>query len=150
MNSMKKRGGFTLIEMIIVIAIMAILATVFLSYDKSGERQVILLGEQTKVVALLNRAKALALGGAVRTIDEVKTGADSKVTVAISGNSITITDANGVPSQGQITLEKVTVSGGPIVFYGPSLRSDGGEITLTYGSITATIDVTSAGAITYK
>jgi len=154
MKYMKKRDGFTLIEMLIVIALMAIMATVFLSYDRSGERQVILIGEQAKVVALLNRAKTLAMGGdSDSTIEDIKNSSGEVVTVSIGGgNTVTVKKANGtVPSAGMITLAgNIKISGSDITFTGPSLKSSGGNWTLTSGSLETTIEVTSAGAITYK
>ena len=57
---MKKKGGFTLIEMLVVIAIIGILSGMTLIYNRSGAEQLKLFKEESMVVGLLNRARALA------------------------------------------------------------------------------------------
>ena len=53
--------GFTLIEMIVVIGISMILTAVLVVYSRSGERQIVLYTDQSRVVGILNRVKSLTL-----------------------------------------------------------------------------------------
>jgi prepilin-type N-terminal cleavage/methylation domain-containing protein len=55
------KRGFTTIEMIIVMAIIAILLSVLVSYSRSGEKQIILFKEQTQIISILTRTKSLSL-----------------------------------------------------------------------------------------
>lgn len=57
---MKKKGGFTIIEMVIVVAIVGVLSGITLIYNRSGAEQLKLFKEEATVVGLLNRARALA------------------------------------------------------------------------------------------
>ncbi|MEK7651442.1 MAG: type II secretion system protein [Patescibacteria group bacterium] len=57
---MKKKGGSTIIEMLVVIAIIGILSGMTLIYNRSGAEQLKLFKEEAMVVGLLNRARALA------------------------------------------------------------------------------------------
>ncbi len=57
---MKKKGGFTIIEMVIVVAIVGILSGMTLIYNRSGAEQLKLFKEEAMVVGILNRARALA------------------------------------------------------------------------------------------
>ena len=56
---MKKKGGFTIIEMVIVAAIIGILSGMTLIYNRSGAEQLKLFKEEAMVVGILNRARAL-------------------------------------------------------------------------------------------
>ncbi len=56
-----RRAGFTLIEMLIVISILTFLISVLVLYNRTGERQLILLREQAKFISVVLRAKSLAL-----------------------------------------------------------------------------------------
>ncbi len=48
-------------EMVVVVGITVLLSTIALTYNRSGERQLILFKDQAIVVGLLNRAKSLAI-----------------------------------------------------------------------------------------
>lgn len=56
-----RRGGFSLAEMVVVIAIMGILTGILLVYNRSTEKYMMLYTERSKVIGVLNRAKTLAL-----------------------------------------------------------------------------------------
>ena len=58
---MNMERGFTITELLIVFAIIALLSTGLVFYSRSGERQIILFKEQTKVVSSIVKAKSLAL-----------------------------------------------------------------------------------------
>ena len=53
--------GFTLIEMLFVLATIAILSTILIAYSRTGERQIIVFRDQTKIINALLRAKSLSL-----------------------------------------------------------------------------------------
>ena len=53
--------GFTLIELLIVSAIIALLSAGLVFYSRGGERQIILLKEQNKIISSVVKAKFLAL-----------------------------------------------------------------------------------------
>jgi prepilin-type N-terminal cleavage/methylation domain-containing protein len=60
-KSSKLKAGFTIIEMLVVIAIMALLTSLLILYSRSGENQVILFREQARLITALNRAKSLSV-----------------------------------------------------------------------------------------
>jgi prepilin-type N-terminal cleavage/methylation domain-containing protein len=60
-NRLFTKDGFTLIEMMIVVAITATLAGMVVYANHSGGDQILLFTEQAKVVGLLNRARAYSL-----------------------------------------------------------------------------------------
>jgi len=55
--------GFTLIEIIIVVAISALLTGVLVTYSQRSRQQIVLNVEKAKVAELINRAKVLTLAG---------------------------------------------------------------------------------------
>lgn len=56
---MKK--GFTLVEILISIGIVALLSSAMIAYNRVGGRQIILFKEQAKVLGVLSRAKTLSI-----------------------------------------------------------------------------------------
>ena len=61
-NAANKSGaGFTLIEMVVGLAVMALLSSILILYSRTGEKQIILFKEQAKVVSTIWRAKSLTL-----------------------------------------------------------------------------------------
>lgn len=57
----KRRAGFTLLEIIVVVSITIVLSTIVLAYSRSNEKQIILYREQAMIVGLINQAKTLAI-----------------------------------------------------------------------------------------
>ena len=53
--------GFTLVEMMMVITISAVLMAMVIFYGRGGEKQIILLTEQAKLVNTILRSKSLAI-----------------------------------------------------------------------------------------
>jgi len=66
-----KKTGFTLIEMLIVLSVSAMLTTMMIFYTRAGERQILLLREQAKLVSALLRAKSLAIQTYTTTASEI-------------------------------------------------------------------------------
>ena len=94
MNTMKKNGGFTLVELIIVIAILAILSTGaiagYSAYIQSANDAAVeaILGD-IQTAAVLANAKA----GAIESIEVEVEGTTATITVAAVGDKWD-TDAN--------------------------------------------------------
>lgn len=59
MESFQK--GFTIIELLVVLGIMAMLSSIAILYSRTGENQILLFKEQSKVISVILRAKSLAL-----------------------------------------------------------------------------------------
>lgn len=57
----QKNSGFSLLEMIVVLGVMATLSGFFLVYTRSGESQIKILNEKGKFISTLYRARALAI-----------------------------------------------------------------------------------------
>ncbi len=53
------RGGYSLIEVLVVVGITIILSGVILAYNRSSEKQIVLYRDQALIIGLLNRAKSL-------------------------------------------------------------------------------------------
>ncbi len=62
-SNLKSRKGFTLIEVIVVVAITAILASVLIVYSRRSEQQILLNVEKAKIAQTILRLKSLALSG---------------------------------------------------------------------------------------
>ena len=55
------KKGFTLIELVVVMAITAVLISMVLGYSKESTRQLVLTSTQAKMLSLINRAKFLSI-----------------------------------------------------------------------------------------
>ncbi|MBI3638522.1 prepilin-type N-terminal cleavage/methylation domain-containing protein [Candidatus Wolfebacteria bacterium] len=53
--------GFTMTEILVVVAITALLTATLIVYSKTGERQLALYRDQSRIIAALFRAKSLAI-----------------------------------------------------------------------------------------
>lgn len=61
MQGKKRTEGFTLIETLVVMAIIAILSGMTIAYTRSSGQRIVLFTDQAAVMNVLNRAKSLAL-----------------------------------------------------------------------------------------
>ncbi|OGY63099.1 MAG: hypothetical protein A2745_01625 [Candidatus Harrisonbacteria bacterium RIFCSPHIGHO2_01_FULL_44_13] len=59
--SQKTSAGFTILEMLVIVSVMALLSAMLLVYNRSGEKQISLFKEQAKVISVILRSKALAI-----------------------------------------------------------------------------------------
>lgn len=57
----KSRLGFSLIEMLVVLSIVLILSGIFIGYNRTSGKHLLLYTEQAKVVGVLNEAKSYAI-----------------------------------------------------------------------------------------
>lgn len=57
-----QKNGFTLIEALMVVSILTIMTSLLLLYNRTGERQIVLLREKSKLISSILRAKNLAFG----------------------------------------------------------------------------------------
>ncbi len=53
--------GFTLIEVLVVVGILALLSATLIIYSHTGERQIILFKEQARIVSTISQAKSLSI-----------------------------------------------------------------------------------------
>ena len=58
---MRRRKGFTMIELLVIVAIMAILAGFLVTYNSQSRQQVALLVERARIAQLIFKAKANAV-----------------------------------------------------------------------------------------
>lgn len=56
----KRRDGFTILEMLVVISVMTTLSGILVIYSRTSENQILLFKEQAKIVSTFFRAKTLA------------------------------------------------------------------------------------------
>jgi len=55
------KNGFTLVEILVSITIMALLSGILIIYGRNGERQLLLFRDQAKIINAILKAKTLAL-----------------------------------------------------------------------------------------
>lgn len=55
------KAGFTVLEMMVVISIMILLSSVLILYSRTGENQIVLFRDQSRLITGLNRAKSLSI-----------------------------------------------------------------------------------------
>ncbi len=154
---MKRFSGYTLIELIVVIAIVAILVSFgFSAYTKSQKRQ---LGQSAgeKIVSILQEQQKLANIGhktcAGKFIGHQLTFTDPNVLTPTSlcdGDSVT-GEAQTIPGVTDLSAPTMTIIFNPLS-RGIDLAGQS-ELILTYtmsSTLTYTIKITSSGTIEYE
>ena len=58
---LSSRRGFTLVEILVIIAVTALLSAYIVSYQRTGQRQILLYVETQKMAGLILKAKSLAI-----------------------------------------------------------------------------------------
>ncbi len=64
MQHRNKRGGFSLVEMLVAISIMMILSGVMVGYSRSSEKQIALTTDRERVISVVNHVRDLSLATA--------------------------------------------------------------------------------------
>ncbi|MCL4400333.1 type II secretion system GspH family protein [Patescibacteria group bacterium] len=167
------KGGFTLIETLVVIAIVAILSTIIIAYSNSGNTRLALFSDRAKISGALERAKNLSLekwggyGGGVACGYGVYFSVPTNSYLIYgyrapdinSCNSSTTLPAYNPSSPNYEVIQSLSLSGGvtfssvstsSIYFEPPYLNSNGGAVTLMIGggNTTSSVEVTSDGGVT--
>ena len=60
-NNPTSASGFTLVEMVVVMAVMALISGIVLSYNRTNEKRLLLFSNQAEIIGVLQRAKSFAL-----------------------------------------------------------------------------------------
>lgn len=154
--SLNSSLGFTIIEGIIVFAIIFILTGIFTGFDRSGDRQVTLISERAKAIAVFERAKSMTLQKYREGADDVKffkvvVDNDEKKMIIIQ-----VTDTNAEIPVDVFEFDPrviLTWSGGSnfVEFYPPYLRVENqGILTMEIGGgkNIVGVEVGAGGAIT--
>lgn len=168
-----KSAGFTLVESLIVIAVMMVISAMLLSSSKSNQTQLLLSTSQATVAGVLGNAKSLALAKWTETSDPAKLPCGFGVNFnplkntliiyqdlpALSGSSCDNPSHNyGYVSGEEIQtigldprLEILPSTPANVVFVAPYLKTLGaGTVALRIKNAagTAKIEVTAGGSIT--
>ena len=68
------RSAFTLVELIVTISISVLLTTMLVLYTKTGERQLALFAERSKILGVITQAKTLAIQTFSNTAGDIYCG----------------------------------------------------------------------------
>ena len=60
-NNKTMNKGFTLVEMVVVMSVMALISGIVLSYNRTNEKRLLLFSNQAEIIGVLQRAKSFAL-----------------------------------------------------------------------------------------
>jgi len=82
--------GFTMIELLVVMAIMGLLTSLVITYSRTGERQIVLFKDQASLISLLIKARSLSVG----TLGEVVAPCGYGVNFNESGSVIIFKDSS--------------------------------------------------------
>lgn len=61
MAGRRNEKGFTIVEMVVVIAIMGLISGIMVAYNRTSDEKIALFSDEAKVVGVLQRAKSFAL-----------------------------------------------------------------------------------------
>ena len=115
----KHESGFSLIEMLVVMAIMGILSGVVIGLNRSSEKAIALSTEQQRVISILERARSLAL----QRYTVGSSAYTCAIEVQLSGNTISlnartrglktkVTDCNPITKTNTTSIERYTLEKG--------------------------------------
>ncbi|MDD5430641.1 MAG: prepilin-type N-terminal cleavage/methylation domain-containing protein [Candidatus Pacebacteria bacterium] len=62
-KALKNNKGFTIIELLVTLSILTVISGMMIVYSRGGERQLLLIKEQTEIANAITRAKSLAIQG---------------------------------------------------------------------------------------
>ena len=121
-----KRKGFSVIEMLVVVAMTAILAGTLLGFNRSSEKTIALATEQERVISILGRARSLALQRYTAGSDSYTCGMRVKLSggvisiFAVTRGKNTSVKVCGTASTEEQSIESRTLEKGVTVKTGPS------------------------------
>lgn len=137
--------GFTLLEVIVVVAIFSILATLGLFMGMDTFSGTLRRSERDIVVSMLQKARSRALANTEQSSWGVCYSAPDYV--LFRGTMCTAGLSTNEPTPAHAT-NPATFSA-PVVFSQLSATTTGGVVTVVEGTRTSTITITAAGAISW-
>jgi prepilin-type N-terminal cleavage/methylation domain-containing protein len=102
-KNIKNNKGFTVVELIVTIGVIAVLASYLILYNKNSQAQIILSLEQAKLVDALNTAKSLTLSTYIENVSSCGYG----VYINYSNNSYEIFRYGQPPNCGAIASSSI-------------------------------------------
>jgi prepilin-type N-terminal cleavage/methylation domain-containing protein len=103
-KNIKNNKGFTVVELIVTIGVIAVLAGYLIVYNKNSQAQIILSLEQAKLVDALNTAKSLTLSTYIENFSSCGYG----VYINYSNNSYEIFKYGQPPNCGAIASSSLS------------------------------------------
>jgi prepilin-type N-terminal cleavage/methylation domain-containing protein len=103
-KNIKNNKGFTVVELIVTIGVIAVLASYLILYNKNSQAQIILSLEQAKLVDALNTAKSLTLSTYIENFSSCGYG----VYINYSNNSYEIFKYGQPPNCGAIASSSLS------------------------------------------
>jgi prepilin-type N-terminal cleavage/methylation domain-containing protein len=141
---MKKERGFSLVESLMVIAIMSIVIGIFVFINNTAKSQAVLDKAQTSLVSALQEARNRSASGFCNGDD----GCEYRYGVRVEDNKVILFEDGGDENLGIIPLQGVSVDPfDPIIFNRLTGATEGGVINLNGGE--RTITITKDGNINY-
>lgn len=129
------RSAFTLVELIVTISISVLLTTMLVLYTKTGEKQLTLFVERSKILGVITQAKTLAIQTLSNPAGEIPCGYGvyfNPPTYFIFKNNAQI----GKDSSGDLDCNKIKKKDALVSIYDPARDPIVGEpFTLTKGVI---------------
>jgi general secretion pathway protein H len=125
--------GFTLVELLIVLAIMAAATTLFATYLHTGARGALLREATREMTASLNETRSLAITGnrtAALVIDAPAHAYRDPMRAHRIAPALAITVRGGVP-----------VAGGIAIYFFPDGSSSGGSVDFAAGAASAAVSI---------
>jgi prepilin-type N-terminal cleavage/methylation domain-containing protein len=171
---MKSRKGYTLVEILVVLAMTTLLASYLLIYNRRTREETALLIEKTKISQVILRAKALAISTYSQTTSTCAWGVHfdygngtysiasytapscsniPNISGLASSTETYALDRNIVYSSGNLATDILFIPPDPVtlIWTAPSATSTSAYIKITSpdGAASSTIFVTSAGQVTF-
>lgn len=164
------RKGFTLIELVVVVAITVYLSTLFIFYNSSNRQSIAVSVDTAKIAQLLLRAKSLAVASYAKTANvcgygvriDRTTGAYTMSPYSLSDckTPVSASSTKGVIDKANVKFISCSGAADDVIFFppDPTVAIWSGGATTTEGSIclqslngknNATITVNSVGQVSF-
>ncbi|MDE2399788.1 MAG: prepilin-type N-terminal cleavage/methylation domain-containing protein [Patescibacteria group bacterium] len=145
---MKYQKGFTLIEILVVIAILIVVISFGMLVDFSSFTSSTFQGEEAKIVSVLERARSHAMANMFNTTSGVCYDATTHSYVIFQGSVCTSTGSELIPANTNIA-ENPSTTFPTFVFSRLTGNTTGGIIHITDGSKSADITLNNEGTINW-